>query len=282
MRFYIIIPVHNEEAYIAETLQSLVSQTHLPDRILLVNDSSTDRTQEIIDTFSKKHHYITSIFKESEKVHSPGEKIIQAFNKGLEQLDSDFDVICKFDGDLIFPEYYLESLKKHFNSNENYGIVGGFCYVKNKGQWTLEDLTSKEHVRGALKAYRKSCFNDIGGLRNTMGWDTIDELLARFNGWEVFTDTDLKVKHLKPTGKAYTKKAKRKQGEAFYKMRYGLILTLIATLKLSIKKLSLSYFIHSMIGFFSAIRKRSKYVVSKEEGVFIRKYRWNNIKKKLF
>ena len=95
-------------------------------------------------------------------------------------------------------------------------------------------------------------------------------------------DTDLKVKHLKTTGKAYNKKAKRKQGEAFYKMRYGLILTLIAALKLSIKKLSLSYFIHSMMGFFSAMRKRSNYMVSKEEGVFIRKYRWKNIMKKLF
>ena len=282
MRFYIIIPVYNEEAYIAQNLQSLVSQTHLPERILLVNDSSTDRTQEIIDTFSKKYDFITSVFKDSEKVHSPGGKVIQAFGKGLEQLDSDFDVICKFDGDLIFPGNYLESLKNHFNSNDTYGIVGGFCYVQNKGQWILEDLTSKDHVRGALKAYRKSCFNDIGGLRNTMGWDTIDELLARYNGWEVFTDTDLKVKHLKTTGKAYNKKAKRKQGEAFYKMRYGLILTLIATLKLSIKKLSLSYFIHSMMGFFSAMRKRSNYMVSKEEGGFIRKYRWKNIMKKLF
>jgi glycosyltransferase involved in cell wall biosynthesis len=282
MRFYIIIPAYNEEAHIAKTLQSLISQTHLPKRIIVVNDNSTDRTQEIIEDFSNKYDFVSGVFNNSETKHSPGSKVINAFNVGLAQLNEEYDVICKYDADLIFPKNYLESLKYLFESNENFGIVGGFCYIWNKDQWFLEDLTNKDHVRGALKAYRKNCFNDIGGLKNTMGWDTIDELLARFHGWEISTDQDLKVKHLKPTGKAYTKDAKQKQGEAFYKMRYGFILSLIATIKLSLKKKSVSFFVQSMKGYFSAKRKNSEFIASSEEGKFIRNHRWKNIKKKLF
>ena len=31
-----------------------------------------------------------------------------------------------------------------------------------------------------------------------MGWDTVDELLAKYYGWQILTDKTLKVKHLKP------------------------------------------------------------------------------------
>ena len=282
MRFYIIIPAYNEEEHIAETLQSLVSQTYLPEKILVVNDNSTDSTQEILEEFSNKYDFISCVYNRSESDHSPGSKIINAFNKGLAQLDDCYDVICKFDADLIFPNSYLETLNNTFISNEKYGIAGGFCYIKINDQWVLEDLTNKDHVRGALKAYRKSCFIDIDGLKNTMGWDTIDELLARYHGWEICTDPNLKVKHLKPTGKVYTNKAKLKQGEAFYKMRYGFILTLIATLKLSLKKGSISYFVQTLKGYLYAIKDRRGYSVSDKEGKFIRKYRWMNIRKKLF
>ena len=47
MKYYIIIPAHNEEQFISLTLQSLVDQTLLPSKIVVVNDSSTDKTKEI-------------------------------------------------------------------------------------------------------------------------------------------------------------------------------------------------------------------------------------------
>ncbi len=54
-----------------------------------------------------------------------------------------------------------------------------------------------------------------------MGWDTIDELLAQFHGFEIFTDDTLHVKHLRPTGNAYDPKARLLQGKAMYTMRKG-------------------------------------------------------------
>jgi glycosyltransferase involved in cell wall biosynthesis len=282
MKIYIIIPAHNEEAHIAATLQSLVDQTFLPKKIVVVNDNSSDGTQNIIDSFSEKHTFISSIKTNSEDYHAPGSKVISAVKEGLKTLDNDYDVICKFDSDLIFPTNYLETINTIFINNSNCGLAGGYCYIKKNDQWVLENLTNKDHIRGALKAYRKECFNQIGGFKNTIGWDTVDELLAQYHGWKICADESLIVKHLKPTGKVYSKEAKHKQGEAFYRMRYGYLLTLIAILKLSYKKKSLTFFFDSMKGYKKARREWTPFIVSEKEGVFIRDLRWKNIRKKLF
>jgi len=55
--------------------------------------------------------------------------------------------------------------------------------------------------------------------------------LQSFNGFLIQTDPNLKIKHLRPTGKAYNKNAKRLQGKAMYSMRYGFLITCIASIK---------------------------------------------------
>lgn len=282
MKISIIIPAHNEEAFISKTLQSLVEQTILPSEIIIVNDNSTDKTQDIIDEFSKSYIYIKSVFLASEKNHQPGSKVINAFNEGLKIADKNSHIICKFDSDLIFPKNYIEKIITIFNTDSKIGMVGGFCYVEKNENWILENLTNKDHIRGALKAYRKECFEQIGGLKTTMGWDTVDELLAKYHGWNVVTDTSLHVKHLKPTGKVYTKTARYKQGEAFYKMRYGFWLTAIASAKLAIRKKNIPYWMDCLKGFQISKKKKLQFIVSEKEGRFIRKLRWEGIKRKLF
>ncbi len=282
MNIYIVIPAHNEEAYISKTLQSLAEQTLLPKKIMVVNDNSSDNTQNVVDSFSKKYNFIQSVFITSEDKHVPGSKVINAFTKGLERLDDNYDILCKFDADLLFPKEYLEFIASTFNLNPKCGIAGGFCYIENNGKWVLENLTSKDHIRGALKAYRKDCFDQINGLKNTMGWDTIDELLAQYHGWKIKTEASLHVKHLKPTGASYTRESKYKQGEAFYKMRYGFLLTEIASVKLALKKNSFRFYLDCIQGFKKARKNKIPYAVSEEEGKFIRNLRWKNIKSKLF
>ncbi len=281
MDLYIVIPAHNEEAYLQKTLQSLVEQTRLPKKIIIVDDASTDGTAQIIREFSEKYSFIKSVFHNSEELHEPGSKVINAFYKGFETLDNDFDIICKYDADLIFPKNYLEKISAVFENDNSVGMVGGFCYIEKDGEWILENLTNKDHIRGALKAYRKECFQKIGGLRNTMGWDTVDELLAQYHGWKIMTDESLHVKHLKPTGKVYSKGSKYKQGEPFYRMRYGFWLTLIASAKLASKKNSLQFFMDSMQGYQKAKKGKMDFIVSENEGNFIRNLRWKNIRKKI-
>jgi len=282
MKLVIIIPAYNEATLIGKTLDSLLAQRFSAEKIIIVDDGSTDETPEVVMKYAEKNPSIQLIQKSSEAAHLPGSKVVQAFNYGLERLDVDYDILCKFDADLIFPENYLETVVKAFEQNHNLGMYGGFCYVERNGSWELENLTNKDHIRGALKSYRKACFEAIGGLKTAMGWDTLDELLAQYHGWEVATNETLHVKHLKPTGHTYSAKAKYKQGEAFYGMRYGLALTAIASGKLAFRKKSFKLFKDYLNGYLKAQKKHFPFLVTQEEGAFIRKLRWSKIKQKLF
>ncbi|MFD1063824.1 glycosyltransferase family 2 protein [Winogradskyella litorisediminis] len=277
MKFYIVIPAHNEADCIGLTLNSLVNQSLLPSKIVVVDDNSSDETSEIVKSFALKYDFLAFIKTTSSDLHLPGAKIINAFNKGLQNLDDNYDVICKFDADLIFPENYLEQLSFHFNSNKKLGMAAGFCYIEKDGNWILENLTNKDHIRGALKAYRKECFKEIGQLKSSIGWDTIDELLAKYYKWELKTDETLHVKHLKPTGASYNKKSKYLQGEAFYKMRYGFLITLITALKMSYKKKKLVILFDYSIGYFKAMFGSTKPLITKDQGKFVRKLRWKGM-----
>ncbi|HTO35947.1 MAG TPA: hypothetical protein VLZ72_06900, partial [Flavobacterium sp.] len=197
-------------------------------------------------------------------------------------IDSNYDFIVKADADLIFPTNYFEKIIEHFQSDSKIGMVGGFAYIEKNGKWILENLTDKDHIRGAFKAYRKECFAQIGGLKPAMGWDTVDELLCRFYGWKIKTDESLHVKHLKPTGVNYDKTSRYKQGEAFYTLGYGFWITAIASLKLAMRKGKPLLFVDYLKGFFKAKSEKKPLLVSQEQAIFIRKYRWNKIWEKLF
>lgn len=281
MNYYIVIPAHNEEAFISQTLQSLVEQTVAPAKVVVVDDNSTDNTSAIVREFGAQHPFIHLTQKTSEAIHLPGSKVIQAFHKGYETLDTEYDIIVKLDADLILPENYFETILNIFKSDSKIGMAGGFAYIEKNGNWILENLTDKDHIRGAFKAYRKECFLQIGTLKPAMGWDTVDELLCKFYGWKVVTDQSLKVKHLKPTGANYNKTARYKQGEAFYTLGYGFFITAIASAKLAMLKKKPFLFFDYIKGFLKAKSEKKPLLVTKEQAKFIRDYRLKKMKEKL-
>ena len=116
MKFLIVIPTHNEEENILLTLNSLKSQGFQDFTCVIVNDGSTDRTREMVEGFVDKKQF--QLINLDKSVHSPGAKVVSTFYKGLssQNLD-DFDVICKFDADIIFPENYLEEINKIYEEN---------------------------------------------------------------------------------------------------------------------------------------------------------------------
>ena len=282
MKYYIVIPAHNEANFIDLTLDSIVKQTILPKQVVVVNDNSTDNTADIIKEYSKKYSFIQLVNNQSDINHLPGSKVINAFYKGFNLLDSEYEFIVKLDADIILPTNYFEIVSRHFNKNSKTGMCGGFAYIKKGNNWVLENLTNKDHIRGAFKAYRKECFLDIGKLKPSMGWDTVDELLAQYHNWNIKTDEALKVKHLKPTGKTYNKTARYKQGEAFYKLDYGLVLTIIASIKLALLKKQPLLLVDYINGYLKAYSKKTAKLVNIKEGQFIRSLRWKGIKQKLF
>lgn len=282
MQYYVIIPAHNEADYIRKTLDSLIHQQLRPKKVVVVNDNSTDTTSDIITEFVLKDPIFKKVDLSSSTEHMPGSKVMNAFNHGLTQLNDSYDFIVKLDADVILPKNYFEQIALTFKTNPKIGIAGGFIYEQNDtGHWILNHPMDKQHVRGAFKAYSKDCFKAIGGLKCAMGWDTLDELLARYKGFNTHTNHMLKVKHLRPTGKGYNPKAKLLQGKAMYSMRYGFMITLIAAIKMALKHKKWRYFLDSMKGYFRAKKNNEHFLVTEAEGVYIRKLRWSTMKRKI-
>ncbi|MGC4129094.1 MAG: glycosyltransferase [Bergeyella sp.] len=308
MKFLIIIPAHNEEQNIGFCLQSLANQTFRDFRVVVVNDGSTDKTQEIAEELIKKNgnQLPASIFHLPASSHSPGAKVVDTFNKGLETQNLvDFDVICKFDADIVFSENYLEEVDKIYEANPKAGMVSGLVYIRdssfpgmikkpvildeaerneeslyhfsNKDNWIFENLSSKNHVRGPIKSYKKECFLAMNGLRPVLGWDNIDVMLCKKHGFEVITLKEIWVKHLRPTAYKYKNQKAEKLGEYFYNIGLNLPLTLISSAKSSMKNKSFSEFFITMKSF---LKQKQERKLSKDEIKYIRNLRWKEMFKK--
>ena len=294
MKFLIIIPAHNEENNISFCLESLKKQNFQDFVCMIVNDGSTDRTSEIINNFKIQDSRFRVLDLETSE-HSPGAKVVRTFDKGLQALDwKDFDVVCKYDADIVFPTNYLEKINQTFETNPKAGIVSGLVYIKkyksnseiknlrnpnenwldfsNKnGEWIFENLSSKNHVRGPIKAYRKECFEDMNGLRTMLGWDNLDILLAKKHGWDVVTIKELWVKHLRPTAYKYKSQKAEKLGQYFYNIGLSLPLAIISSAKSSFKNRSAKEFFITINSF---LKQKERQNLSTEEIKFIRNLRW--------
>ena len=61
MRFYIVIPAHNEEAFIKDCLVSLSEQSLVPKKIIVVDDNSSDQTSKIVEGLIKQYPFIEMV-----------------------------------------------------------------------------------------------------------------------------------------------------------------------------------------------------------------------------
>ena len=280
MRISIIIPAHNEAAFLEECLDSFVAQTYLPNELIVVDDNSSDATFAIAQDYAKRHEWIKALQRKSTDEHIPGKKVVDTFNFGLKHVSA-YDLIGKFDADIVLPPNYFENMVNQFQANWKLGMCSGLLFVQNGNQWKYEDIANKNHIRGPIKLYHKACFQKIGGLRPGAGWDTVDTLLARYHDFDTATLPELKVKHLRPTGHGYSSKNYQSKGEAMYRMRYGLLLTKIAVLKMAWQAKSPKLYLQAIWGFLKALLQRQGKYVSKKEGKFIRTYRWKGIWSKI-
>lgn len=280
MKFLIIIPAHNEEKNLPFTLNSLQQQSYKDFRTVIVNDGSTDGTSDVIKNYTENDNRFYSINLEKSS-HQPGSKVVAAFKKGLEtQNPDDFDIICKFDSDVILSENYLETVKQAFHKNPDYGLVGGLLYVEKNGEWIYEGNSNKHHVRGPMKAYRKECFQQMGGLRETLGWDNIDAILLKNLGWKEVVIPELHVKLIKVKGADYTIKPADYYGKYFYFLGLNRFLTYVAAAKEAVKIKSPSFLMKIISSYERCKSQNLELKISKDEQEIINQERWNQFKKK--
>ncbi|MFV0237182.1 MAG: glycosyltransferase, partial [Flavobacteriales bacterium] len=272
-RYKIIIPCYNEDKVISLTLTSLINQTIKPSQVIVVDDGSTDDSVKKIEEYSKKYSFIKLVKKESSKEgRLPGSKVIEAFYYGMDFIDGEYDYISKLDADIILPTNYYERLLKFFSGDNAIGMAGGVLQIENNmGSWEDEGKVNSNHLRGAIKTYSKTCFEKIGGIKKSIGWDTIDVILAKHYGFKVFIDKSLKVKLLYPTGKRYQSEHAKKIGIGMYKMRYTFFIAFISCMKAGWVRKNFQFFFNSFYkGFIRSLFNKETFSVTEEEGQIIR------------
>lgn len=102
-----LINNYNNEAYILDCLQSVFSQTHPFDEVILVDDGSNDSSLEIVTKFSKNHPHLKLYQKKNEGQFT-------SFNAAL-PLIPDNSQIFLLDGDDIYPKDYLSLVLAQIN-----------------------------------------------------------------------------------------------------------------------------------------------------------------------
>lgn len=280
MRFLIIIPAHNEEAHLSLTLDSLQRQTHRDFKIVAVNDGSTDKTADVIKKYTDRDYRFDTVDLQKSE-HQPGSKVVSAFKNGLKTQDiSQFDIICKFDADIILPENYLNTISQAFKNNPEYGLAGGLLYVEKNGNWVYEGNSNRHHVRGPLKAYRRESYIQMDGLRETLGWDNIDSILLQNMGWKEAVLPELHVKLIKVKGADYTIRPAEYYGKYFYFLGLNRFLAYIASFKEAAKSRSASFFFLIIRAYEHCRSQRLELKISKHEQKTVNRQRWNMLKKK--
>ncbi|HZM05593.1 MAG TPA: glycosyltransferase family A protein [Candidatus Saccharimonadales bacterium] len=202
--YVVITPCRNEEQYLQKTIDSMVGQTLRPQKWIIVNDGSTDKTGSVIDHAAKEHAWIQAVHRNDRGFRKSGGGVIEAFYDGYAQLGAiAWDYIVKLDGDVSFSPSYFADCIARFQIDEKLGIGGGtICSVASGGVEPEAHGDPPFHVRGAVKMYRRTCWEAIGGLHKATGWDTLDEVKANMLGWVTYTYTELKVTHYRFTGDA--------------------------------------------------------------------------------
>ena len=202
MKYVIVSPVRDEEEFITETLRSIVGQTVRPVEWIIVDDGSRDATGRMIDEYAQRYPWIVAVHRTDRGRRVAGTGVMEAFYSGYERLQcKDWECIAKLDGDVGLEPDYFEKCFERFREDPTLGMCGGVMYAVGEGGLKLE-RHPMFHVRGPIKLYRRSCWEGIGGLIKSPGWDTVDELHANMLGWRTRSFRDLKVIHYRPTGAA--------------------------------------------------------------------------------
>jgi poly-beta-1,6-N-acetyl-D-glucosamine synthase len=225
----LVTPVRNEADHIVRTARALQAQTRTPDLWLVVDDGSDDATPELLRGLEAEIGFLRVLAAPRDHTAAGPDRLAlaaeaRAFNWALSHVElEEFAYVGKLDGDIELPPEYYERLLERFDEEPALGIAGGVLEERARnGAWSV-DRNPDYHVRGALKLYRRACFEAIGGIEERLGWDTIDEAYARLHGFATRSFDGVVGRHHRPAGSADgTLRGRARHGQCAYILNYGL------------------------------------------------------------
>ncbi len=271
--YALITPAHNEQEYIERTIESVVAQTILPSRWVIVSDGSTDSTDDIVAKYAVKHEFMQLVRKERDPGRHFG-SAIRAINTGYEQLKGiSYDFVGNLDADVVLRPDYYESILNRFQANPRLGIAGGIVCDRRWDKFS-EKFTAVDSVGGPVQLFRRECYEQIGGhSRIGMGgYDTVAEIKARMLGWQVRTFPEIRALHLRPTGtaKGSVLWARFRQGKIEYRVGYHPLFELAKCFSRIRQEPYLVGSVFRLSGYFYSFLRREQPVVSEDVVKYLR------------
>jgi glycosyltransferase involved in cell wall biosynthesis len=182
--YVLITPARNEEKHIEQLIQSMIAQTALPTKWVIVNDGSTDATAALVQPYLEKHPWIELVNLPTHRDRTFAAKVY-AFNAGFEKVKNlEYEVIGNLDSDVSFDPDYCEFLLNKFEADPRLGVAG--TIFREDGYSSATDsFEGQNHVAGGCQLFRRQCFEEIGGYvpNKAGGIDWIAVTTARMKGW---------------------------------------------------------------------------------------------------
>jgi biofilm PGA synthesis N-glycosyltransferase PgaC len=182
--YVLITPARDEARFLEETIKSVVAQTVLPLKWVIVSDGSTDGTDDIVKRYVAEHPWI-ELQRMPERPERNFAGKVMAFNAGYDRVRHlPYRYLACMDADISFEPDYFAYLLDKAGSDSRLGIVGT-AFREEKMSYDYR-FVSIEHVSGPCQLFRRECFEDIGGYVPVRGGgvDHIAVLTARMRGWK--------------------------------------------------------------------------------------------------
>lgn len=184
--YVLITPAHNEEVFIEKTIESVIRQTVLPLKWVIVDDGSTDRTASIVERYLPDHSWM-ELLKRPRRLDRTFAGKAYAVREGCERVASlPYEVIGNLDADISFDPDHFEFLLRRFAEKPSLGVAG--TVFREDGGYSSESdsFEGPTHVAGQCQLFRRECWERIGGYvpHRAGGVDWIAVITARMLGWK--------------------------------------------------------------------------------------------------
>lgn len=131
----ILIPTYNCGKFISQTIKSILEQKYNDYELLIIDDGSTDDTEEIVAQFVDKR----ILYQKNEKNIG----IVRTLNKGIQLSSGDY--IARMDADDVMLGNRLNEQINFLESNKDYGMVGGWYRITNEKGELLDSLYTEQN-----------------------------------------------------------------------------------------------------------------------------------------
>lgn len=163
----VIIPCYNQAQYLSEAIDSLLLQTYQHWEAFIVNDGSSDKTEEIVLDYVKKDSRIKYVNKQNGGLSS-------ARNAGAKLAKGEF--LLPLDADDVIKPKYMEKAIDAFNENPQLKLVycQGFLFGVKTGPWEgicyrgYKNLLIGGSSIFCSAFFRKSDWEKVGGYDENM------------------------------------------------------------------------------------------------------------------